>query len=131
MCYNVVDMNTRQAARFQNMAREIANTMDTRQIFRHVSIVISGKSIVAIGTNSGKTHTLAREKGYRTDYVHSELDAFSKIRYREGSFILINFRFNRRGQLRNSRPCVHCMPWCAEFFDEIYYSCNDGRMRSV
>lgn len=124
-------MNSRQAARFIPIAREIANTMDTRQIFRHVSIVISGKSIIAIGSNNGKTHTLTREKGYRTDYVHSELDAFSKIRYREGSFALLNFRFNRRGQLRNSKPCVHCMPWCVEFFDVIYFSCNDGKMRKL
>ena len=108
------------------VAREIAFTFDYEQNFRHVSIIISGKSIVAIGTNNGKTHTLAREKGYMSDYVHSELDAFSKIRYKSGRFVLINFRFNRNGELRNSRPCKYCLPWCAEFFEEIWYSTDKG-----
>lgn len=124
-------MNAYTAKRFVAVAREVADTMDMSQSFRHVSIVISGKSIISIGTNNGKTHTLARERGYRTEHIHSELDAFSKIRYREGKFTLLNFRFNKRGEIRNSKPCVHCTPWCVEFFDEIWYSTSYGFMKKV
>ena len=122
-------MNQHSVNNLIHVAKQIAASMNPRQTFRHVSIVISGKSIVAIGTNSGKTHTLAREMGYMTDEVHSELDAFSKIRYKNGRFTLVNFRFNKSGNLRCSKPCKYCLPWTSIFFDETWYSTNKGMTR--
>ena len=121
-------MNIKSVNNLIPIAREIANAADYNKQFRHVSIITSGKSIVAIGENGHKTHTLAQELDYKYYVVHSELDAFSKIRYRNGNFVLINFRFNRAGELCNSRPCRYCMPWCVEFFDSIFYSNKIGEM---
>lgn len=122
-------MNQGQVNNFVNVAREIAATCDYEKQFRHISIILSGKSIVAIGQNGNKTHTIAHDLGYKSDIVHSEVDAFSKIRYRSGSFTLLNFRFNRLGELRLSLPCKFCLPWCIEFFEEIWYSDKEGMIK--
>lgn len=119
-------MNKRTAESYLRIAKEIAMADTLIKKSNHVSIVISGKSIIAIGQNGHKTHTLAYEKNYAGLIVHSELDAFSKIRHKSGSFILLNFRFNKQGQTRNAKPCKFCMPWCVEFFDQIWYSTDDG-----
>jgi hypothetical protein len=119
-------MNKKMLNSLTKIARAIAlANLDHRKSY-HVSIVISGKSIIAIGQNGHKTHTLNQIHGYKADVIHSELDAFSKIRYRDGNFTLVNFRFNKNGQLRNSMPCKYCMPWCLEFFAEIWYSTDFG-----
>lgn len=113
---------------FINIAKAIADHAPDWKKSRHVSLIVSGKSIVAVGENGHKTHTLAKQIGYRFDHVHSELDAFSKVRYRNGRMVLLNFRFNRQGDMRCAKPCKHCMPWCIEFFDEIWYTTNDGKL---
>lgn len=114
---------------FIPIAKEVASRSPWRKTKRHVSIIVSGKSIIAIGENGRKTHTLAKQSGYRHYSVHSEIDAYSKVRYRNQKMTLLNFRFNRAGQLRNSRPCDICMAWCLEVFDEIWYSTEKGMVK--
>jgi hypothetical protein len=75
-----------------------------------------------------KTHPLARKYGYLFDEMHSELDAFRKCGNKQG-LELWNFRFNRFGQERISRPCTKCLPWCIEVFDCIHYTTGDGIKR--
>jgi len=60
--------------------------------------------------------------------MHSELDAYRKIpkNYRGLKLTLVNVRFNRFQELRMSRPCELCTPWCREVFDNIYYTDNEG-----
>lgn len=122
-------MNKKVVESYVRIAKEIAMAPSCKKKSNHVSIVISGKSIIAIGQNGHKTHTLAREKNYAGLIVHSELDAFSKIRYKNGAFTLLNFRFNKKGELANSKPCKFCMPWCVEFFEEIWYSTDNGMIK--
>ena len=95
---------------------------------KHVSLIFYKKQLVSIGTNSFKTHPRAKEIGYRYDEMHSELDAYTKIsnKYKGEKLNLVNVRYNKHGQLRMSRPCVLCIPWCCEIFDKIYYTTNDG-----
>lgn len=119
-------MNTKNAQKLVKVAAGIASLSDHSKQFRHVSIIIQGKSIVGIGMNGYKTHSITAKAGYRGNLIHSEIDAYSKIRHRIGSFVLVNFRFNRKGDLRNSMPCKYCLPWCLEVFDEIWYSTDDG-----
>ena len=70
--------------------------------------------------------------GYRYDEIHSELDAYRRIpRKFRNNLILLNYRFNKHGLLRISRPCPLCMPWCLEVFDGIYYSTSEGMMIHV
>jgi hypothetical protein len=60
--------------------------------------------------------------------MHSELDAYRKVpkSLRGEKLILLNFRFNRFGEFRNSKPCSVCAKWCGEIFHKIYYTDDTG-----
>lgn len=92
---------------------------------KHCSVILYKNKIVACGINRFKTHPLAVKHGYLFGEVHSELDAFLKCDRRDG-LELWNFRFNTFGQMRMSRPCPKCMPWCMKVFDRICYTMDDG-----
>jgi len=93
---------------------------------KHTSLIIRKGNIVSIGKNVFKTHPVAKRYGYRYDEVHSELDALLKYKGSKDSLILFNFRFNRFSEMRMSKPCEKCLPWCNALFDEIWYTTNDG-----
>jgi len=126
-------MNVERAARFIPVAREVAvATFDSTYTFMHVSMIIDGKSIAAVGTNERKTHPMNRMYGYRTESIHSELDAYLHVMYRNtDNMTLINFRFNKSGDLRMAKPCKCCMAWCATAFKEIWYSTDKGMVRLI
>ena len=84
---------------------------------KHVSLILRKKKIVSIGTNDIRTHPQAKKLGYRFAEVHSELDAL--LRYK-GS------KDNRFGDMRMSKPCCKCLPWCIALFDDIWYTTNSG-----
>lgn len=92
---------------------------------KHCSIILHKRKIVAVGINRFKTHPLAVKHGYLFGEVHSELDALLKCDKRD-DLELWNFRFNRLGQMRMSRPCTKCLPWCAKIFDRIYFTNEHG-----
>ena len=92
---------------------------------KHCSIIMHKNKILAVGINRFKTHPLAVKHGYLFGEVHSELDAFLKCDRKEG-LELWNFRFNSFGQMRMSRPCPKCMPWCGKVVDRICYTMDDG-----
>ena len=92
---------------------------------RHCSLVVCKNEIVSIGTNHFKTHPRAKRLGYRYDEMHSELDALLKAPQKK-NLHLYNFRFNRFGEMRISRPCKLCMPWCMAIFDRIFFTTPTG-----
>ena len=93
---------------------------------KHVSIIVRKNEIVSTGTNTFRTHPKAKELGYRFDEVHSELDALLRYKGPKDGLKLFNFRFNRFGDMRMSRPCKKCLPWCDALFDDIWFTTNDG-----
>ena len=93
---------------------------------KHVSIIVRKNEIVAVGTNNFRTHPLAKKYGYFFDEVHSELDALLRYRGAKDNLKLFNFRFNRFGDMRISKPCCRCLPWCTALFDDIWYTTNEG-----
>jgi len=96
---------------------------------KHVSIILDKRgNMLSYGQNATRTHPKSIRYGYRFAEVHSELDAFIKLpkQYRSFNLILVNYRFNRFGLLRKSRPCVKCMPWCESVFKNIIYTKDDG-----
>ena len=96
---------------------------------RHCSLIVCKNEIIAVGTNSFKTHPQAKRLGYRYDEMHSELDAYVKASGKK-NLHLYNFRFNRFGEMRIARPCKICMPWCMAVFDIIFFSTRDGLERA-
>lgn len=97
--------------------------MDRRK--KHCSVIIRKGRVISVGTNQLKTHPMAKKYGYLFDEMHSELDAFRKCRERDG-IELWNFRFNRMGEERFSKPCIKCLPWCVQVFDRICYTTGEG-----
>ena len=71
---------------------------------------------------------MAGKIGYRFGEMHSELDAFRKLTpdQKAKKLHLINIRFNRFGELRMSKPCEKCLPWCIEVFHTIHYTTDSG-----
>lgn len=107
-------------------AQHIASTVDRDR--KHISLIVRKNKLVAVGTNSWKTHPDCRSLGYKFDWKHSELDAYIKIKNRGFDKLeLLNFRFSRANSVVGmSKPCVHCMPWCEAIFDKIYYTDTQG-----
>ena len=85
-----------------------------------VSIIVRKNEVVSVGTNIFRTHPLAKKLGYRFDEVHSELDALLRYKGPKDNLKLINYRFNRFGSMRMSKPCCYCLPWCGVIFDDIW-----------
>ena len=93
---------------------------------KHVSLIVRKNMVVSVGTNRSRTHPKAKKYGYLFDEVHSELDALLRYRGPRDGLTLINFRMNRFADLRMSKPCKLCLPWCEAVFDTIWYSTNNG-----
>lgn len=98
---------------------------------KHVSLILHKNRVISFGTNSFKTHPKAKEIGYHYEEMHSELEAYQRVPYKlkKKKLILVNVRVNRFTQLRMSRPCELCLPWCKEIFHEIFYTNDQGLIR--
>jgi len=117
-------MNTKQIQRLLRIAYPLC--LEIPRPKKHISIILYKGRIESIGTNQLKTHPEALKHGYLFGEMHSELDAFLKLGERKRGLTLFNIRFNRFGQMRMSRPCFRCMPWCVGCFDEIWYTTDEG-----
>jgi len=104
--------------------------LEIPRIKKHVSLIVRKNKVMAVGTNAFKGHPLARKIGYRFGEQHSELNALLKCAEKD-KLMLINVRFNKDQAMRMARPCALCLPWCANIFDEIYYTCPDGHVRQL
>ena len=95
---------------------------------RHLSFIFNKQRLISIGANYGKSHTETQRRGYGYSEVpHSELRAFMRVPYTQREdLVLVNFRFNKRGQLRISKPCRLCSNWCNSVFKHIYYTTDNG-----
>ena len=111
------------------IAKPLSMAMERQK--KHISLIIHKRKIISVGQNVFKTHPDAVRLGYKFAEMHAELDAYRKIpkSLRGEKLILLNFRFNRFGSFRNSKPCCVCEKWCSEIFHKIYYTTDDGIIR--
>ena len=68
--------------------------------------------------------------------IHAEIDAMSRLPYyfnnkkRKKKLDLIVIRINLHGELRQSKPCIHCIKYLNRMKNYtiryVYYSNNDG-----
>jgi hypothetical protein len=116
---NVIDL-------YLPIAKPLSMAMERQK--KHISLIIYKRKIISVGQNIFKTHPDTLRLGYRTADMHSELDAYRKIpkNLRGEKLILLNFRFNRFGEFRNSKPCPVCSKWCSTVFHKIYYTEDNG-----
>jgi len=99
--------------------------------FRHAAICLDNKGrIVSWATNSRKTHPLQAEYARRTGKeqkvsLHAEIAAL--IRARDDIETVVVARINKRGDLRNSRPCPICRLALEEAgVKEVWFSTDKG-----
>lgn len=115
----------------KDVASKYATTLHQRD-FRHVSIILQKGTILAIGINRRRTHPIAHKLKYNFNEPHSELDALRQVRKdMRHNLTLVNFRFNRRGDMKKSNPCSKCINWCDEVFDRIWASQDDGTLQRL
>ena len=103
--------------------------LDLQRAQKPVSVIVRKNEIVSLGANRMKTHPQAKRIGYRFEEVHSELDALLRYKGPKDGLSLFNFRFNRFSDMRMSKPCCLCLPWCEAVFDRIWYSTNEGMVQ--
>lgn len=95
----------------------------------HISLILRKNELLAIGNNEWKTHPKAIELGYKYPWLHSELDAYTKLKNKNlDKLTLVNLRFSKTGKLGMAKPCKYCMPWCQQIFNTILYSNENGNI---
>lgn len=111
------------------IAKKFADQYQDKQ-YNHVSLILIGKSIAAIGTNIARTNPMNLKYYPKNNYFeHSELNAWMQVKnISSKKKILINFRFRKNGDLALSAPCIYCMSWCIDVFEHIYYSTNENQI---
>ena len=99
--------------------------------FRHAAICLDKRGhILSYATNSRKTHPLQAEYAKRIGKIqkvslHAEIAAL--IRARDDIETVVVARINKRGELRNSRPCPICRLALEEAeVKEIWFSTDKG-----
>ncbi len=110
---------------------------NTKNKFFHFAFGYNKNKLIAIGQNNPeKTHTqaLLLAKRFNTDtdhpYLHAETDLISRLwgkYYIDNHLKVVVVRLNKRGQLRNSRPCEKCsMVLDALDITKIWWSTDYG-----
>lgn len=104
----------------------------------HVAIVTKRNRIVSIGTNSDKTHPMAKtlKIAKQTETMCAELAAALKIglSHKEGlpdfsALTMTVVRVGNNGELRMSKPCSACQKLLSMCnFKRVIYSNADGEL---
>lgn len=105
----------------------------------HVSFILRGSRVVAVGFNRACTHPLNLKNKKRgrdgqwldSKLMCSELSAFLKLRnktdIRPHKCSLVNVRINRNLQIAFSRPCESCRSLITFLdFKEVWHTQDDG-----
>ena len=94
------------------------NSRSSNNKFFHFAFGYKKNNLVGIGQNNPeKTHTKALILANRFNikqtyhYLHAETDLISRMWgkiYIDNTIKIVLVRLNKRGELRNSKPCVKC-----------------------
>lgn len=58
--------------------------------------------------------------------IHAEVNCLKNIKFRK-KYRLLVLKFNKQGELRDSKPCSQCKEYIKKKgFKEVYYSTNEG-----
>lgn len=102
-----------------NRALELAKAKERNVMFQLCAIVVSGKTIVSVGFNTPKTHTISRRTTMQQ--LHAEMSAIIQVPYRNlDGCDLIVVRATRGGKPGMSKPCRYC--------EEIISKCGARRV---
>lgn len=121
---------------FNKLAKEIANIefqLTPDRINVHISFAVINKSYFW-ATNAEKSHPFIAENygGHKT-LLHSEYAVLLRCKHISSkSRTLINYRFSRSSShALLSRPCLSCLKWIVNEFDNAYYTNNLGNLERL
>lgn len=108
----------------------------TSQHWKHVSIILDGKTPVSYGFNHPyKTHPIGYRYKHRYHSIHSEVHAITSYQgnvqdFRK--FSILNIRLDDNGVLKMSKPCTNCLPLLLELgFKQIFFSNSRGNIEEL
>lgn len=103
--------------------------------YHHIAFVTTAKgSILAVGTNDFRTHTLNKTNNYRSDYIHAEIAAIVKVDrsifYNDTPINMYSLRFGKDGRLLMAKPCDLCEAILERYTNikNIFYSNEKGQI---
>lgn len=113
----------------------------TKNKFFHFAFGYHKNKLIAIGQNNpektnAKALMLAKRFNLRTDYpyLHAETDLISRLwgkYYIDSNLSVVVIRLNKRGELRNSKPCERCREILECLgINKLYWSVNNGFSKS-
>ena len=119
--------------KFEEIAFAMVPVDRSNSQFFHVAFIFQKNKILSIGVNSFKTHTWARELGYKGDAIHAELSACLKLGEENCSrYNIAVLRINRQNSLAMSRPCPHCGALLRKLkFKRIFYTNGGGQWEKL
>lgn len=131
---NIIDQSLSIALSLLPKAKK---NRSTRNKFFHFAFGFKKNKLIAIGQNNPeKTHTQALllakrfNLDYQHPYLHAETDLISKLwgkYYIDDSLKMVIVRLNKKGQLRNSKPCEKCeVVLSALGINKIWWSTDYG-----
>lgn len=116
---------------------KVRNSRSTKNKFFHFAFGYNKSKLIGIGQNNPeKTHTsalkIAKRFNLNTEYpyLHAETDLISRLwgkYYIDDSLTMVIIRLNKRGELRDSKPCNKCnIIMNALGIEKVYWSTNHG-----
>lgn len=105
--------------------------------FFHFAFGYHKSKLLAIGQNNpektnAKAFRLANRFNVPNDhpYLHAETDLISRLwgkYYIDSSLSIVIIRLNKRGEIRNSKPCAKCSKILDSLgINKVYWSTDDG-----
>lgn len=98
----------------------------------HYSFMVKKRVVTSVGYNNrSKTHPLAAKFNYEYPNLHSELASLINLNFDIErrplrGYYMVNLRFGKGGELRNSRPCEKCQEVLSYYQIPIVYSTGNG-----
>lgn len=98
---------------------------------KHFTFLCRGNTVIAIGINNqNSTHPMNRLFPYKSDNIHSEMDAYIKVRWLDidwKKITLINTRINTKGLFGYSKPCCGCIGLIKRLgIKQVYYTVDSS-----
>lgn len=103
--------------------------LDNGQVFHLAAVLLRGKHVVKIGTNSDKTHPRFKrtyKDGSCRSHLHAEMDV---LRFAKPGDEIYVFRFSAEGDLTMAKPCRFCEKFIRDTkIKRVYYSDWSGNI---
>lgn len=92
---------------------------------QHAAIIMKGGAVLAVAHNQYKQHAEIRA----LKKIHPYGVPFNTWRFEAMNLTLFSIRINRRGELRNAKPCPDCRRVLYELgVRTLFYSSDDGTL---